>query len=281
MARAFGVGVILVAAALSLSACGKPKPGPVVDAKGQDAIRVYIPHAEAGQKSIEEVWARPKGPGPWPALVLVHGHSQFRQHGASAHLDAGFFSYWVKRGFVVAALSQPGYGGSDGPPDFAGPFTQDAILTVVEFLKKKTIVKHDRIGLYGFGRGAIAAGVAAAREPTIAMAVLVGGIYDFGAFYPGPDSDIRWNIDAEAGSSRAAFDARSLVGQADEIKAAVLLVHGARDGITAVDQARRLERELKIKGVRVRLRVVAGAGHDVPIDARFAEMEPFLKQYLN
>ena len=70
------------------------------------------------------------------------------------HLDR-----MVARGYVAAAVSQPGYGASDGPPDFCGPFTHKAVLAALAFLRTKSFVKADKIALFGYSRGAIVAGV--------------------------------------------------------------------------------------------------------------------------
>ena len=80
------------------------------------------------------------------------------------------------RGYVAAAVSQPGYGKSDGPPDYCGPFTQDAVQAAVEFLRRQTFIDPTRIALYGYSRGAIVASMVATK---VAAVVLGAGAYDF------------------------------------------------------------------------------------------------------
>lgn len=58
----------------------------------------------------------------------------------------------VARGFVAAALSQPGYGNSDGPPDFCGPFSQQAALDALHLLRSQPFAQSEvirNLALYG------------------------------------------------------------------------------------------------------------------------------------
>lgn len=43
--------------------------------------------------------------------------------GGESYVKVGRLGMMAARGYVAAAVSQPGYGNSDGPPDFCGPFT--------------------------------------------------------------------------------------------------------------------------------------------------------------
>ncbi len=58
---------------------------------------------------------------------------------------------WSQKGWLTVALSQPGYGKSDGPSDFCGPRTQNAARAVIdhvrkmEFIKKKSIVVYEEL----------------------------------------------------------------------------------------------------------------------------------------
>jgi dienelactone hydrolase len=58
-------------------------------------------------KRVEVVWATPDGEGPWPLLVLVHGHQEQVRSGAAAFVQAGTFDPLRQLGYVVAGVSQP------------------------------------------------------------------------------------------------------------------------------------------------------------------------------
>jgi len=96
--------------------------------------------------------------------------------GGEAFVKTGRLGVMATRGYVAAAVSQPGYGKSDGPPDYCGPFTQDAVQAAVEFLRRQTFIDPTRIALYGYSRGAIVASMVATK---VAAVVLGAGAYDF------------------------------------------------------------------------------------------------------
>ena len=73
----------------------------------------------------------------------------------------------VRVGVVAASVSQPGYGGSDGPPDWCGPATQRAIRIVLACLRRRADVDPGRLVLFGVSRGAIASSMVAAEEPEL------------------------------------------------------------------------------------------------------------------
>ncbi len=70
-------------------------------------------------------------------------------------MQVGRLGIMASRGYVAAAVSQPGYGNSTGPPDFCGPVTQSAALDAIGFLRRQAFVNPNKIGLYGYSRGAI------------------------------------------------------------------------------------------------------------------------------
>src|SRR6185436_19879508 len=103
------------------------------------------------------------------------------------------------------AVSQPGYGNSEGRPDFCGPFTQQAALTALAFLRGQPFVARERVALFGYSRGAIVAGMVAAQDRELAAVILGAGAYDFFSWYPAPLPGISANIRNEAGVSDEAF----------------------------------------------------------------------------
>jgi dipeptidyl aminopeptidase/acylaminoacyl peptidase len=127
---------------------------------------------------------------------------------------------------VAAALSQPGYGNCGGQPDFCGPFTQQAALVALDFLRQQTFVKPGKIALFGYSRGAIVAAMVATQDQSLAAAPLGAGCYDFFTWNP-TTPGIAWNIAEEAGTSSEAYLARSAIYHAEKIKAPGLLLHSA------------------------------------------------------
>ena len=266
------LGVILLLAALS---------APVF---GQERVALRAPGDAAAE--VELFISVPDGDGPWPAILYVHGHQIGSRPGARvfarlgdrprlATIDEGRLERMAERGYVAAAVSMPGYGGSSGPPDFCGPRTQAAVETALSYLWGQPFVDRDRIVLYGVSRGATTAAMVATRAPRLRALILVAGTYDLGEQYPTGRPRLDDNIETEAGTTEDAFAARSALRHADGITAATLILHGGRD--STAGQARRLAEKLRTNGVFVRERVFEGFGHQLPIPLQYEEIDTFLE----
>ena len=248
---------------------------------GDAAERVLLPHPDDATKKVEVFWGKPPGPGPFPAILFIHGHQFPNRPGAKIYLNFGRLGRMVAGGYVVAAVSQPGYGASDGPPDFCGPYTQKAVLAAIAFLRAKRFVKKDKVALYGYSRGAIVAGMVAARDARLAAVILGAGMYDLERDYPTGLRGLDDNLRRETkGASKAALRARSAFQHADRIKAAVLLLHGADDDRFRPDTARRLAERLRAHGVPVTLKIFPRVGHSIPIRMRYRHVYAFLGRHV-
>ncbi|MEE8304639.1 MAG: alpha/beta fold hydrolase, partial [Candidatus Tectomicrobia bacterium] len=259
---------------------GAVTPGTFRDAGGQVIHREFLPHSKEETKKIELFWTKPEGSGAWPVVLFVHGHQIGQRHGGEVYVHGGRLRRMVYRGYVAAAVSQPGYGNSDGPPDFCGPFTQDAVLRAIQFLRDKPFVHPNKVALYGVSRGAIVSAMVAAQDPRLAAVILVAGMYDLDKGYPTGLHGLDTNIAREAGISRQAFNVRSAVYHAEKIRAPVLLLHGASDDRFAPTQVEAFARQLMAHGVPVRIKIVSGAGHGIPIATQYKEIYPFLLEHL-
>ena len=271
---------LFIAVLLVLLGCTAIEEGQLIDRGGWLANREMLRHSKDDNKKIEIFWTKPAGDGPYPAVLLIHGHQEQVRNGGEAFVKTGRLGILAKQGYVAASLSQPGYGNSDGPPDYCGPFTQDAALVALDFLRKQPFVNPNKLALYGYSRGAIVAGMVAARDPKIAAVVLGAGAYDFVSWYPTPLRVIDANIRQEAGTSADAFRARSAIYHVDKIKSPVLLLHGTQDERIPVRQAEIFFDKLKASGVRVEMKIFPKARHSIPIDEQYREIYPFLAEFL-
>ncbi len=245
----------------------------------------FFPHPDDPGRRIEFFWTAPEGDGPWPVLLFVHGHQFPERPGARIYLDRGILKSRAAEGFVAAAVSQPGYGSSDGPPDFCGPISQNAVRRALEQLRGNPRVDAGRIVVYGYSRGAITASMVALREPGLAGVVLGGGVYDMQDAYsrlgemPPGEGGIKENIRHEAGAAEQSFRIRSVLLNEDPIRVPTLILHGEDDPIAFVDQARRLARRLEEAGTPVTLVVFEGVGHGIPREQRAPHVRAFLEKY--
>ncbi|WP_428525509.1 alpha/beta hydrolase family protein [Roseibium sp.] len=232
--------------------------------------------------AVELFQAHPIGSGePAGAILFVHGNQEGQLTGARELVDRGTLStFAVTMNVTAAAVSQPGFGASDGPCDFCGPNTQDAIIAALNVLKNQPSIDSGRVVLYGHSRGAVAAGMVAARYDGLRAVVLSSGVYDLNAFHMDCADGLRIAIETEAGQSAQVFHERSALFHADKINTDMLLLHGRHDDRAPVEQAEAFSLALENSGGKVALKVLE-CGHRLPATALKTVVEPFLKEVLS
>lgn len=232
--------------------------GRVEIAGGQIVIERYdFRHYGA---AVEAVVTRPSAPGRHPGLLLIPGHTRTAIDMLPASVR------FARAGFATVAVSQPGYGGSTGPADFAGPRTFAVLRATAERFAREPWVDAAHLGVYGYSRGALAAAELAARTDLFRAAVLGGGIYDFRAAYDQVGlAGIRENMAAEAGLSRAAVRFRSPIRDMAGLDGPVLIVHGEADANAPPAQARALDARLTALGREHELLILPGRDHGLPV----------------
>lgn len=252
----------------------------LTDPRGWVIYRELLSHSKESKKKVEFFWTKPAGDGPYAAILFIHGHQEQIRNGGEAYVKVGRLGIMTTKGYVAAAISQPGYGNSDGPPDFCGPFTQDAVLVAIDFLRNRPFVNPNKVVLFGYSRGAIVASMVATKDQNLAAVILGAGAYDFFKWYPTGIPGINANIEWEAGTSSKAFKDRSAIYHVEKIKAPILLLHGARDERIPVSQTKAFAEKLKAQGISVKMVIFPRAGHGIPIDEQYREIYLFLEEVL-
>ena len=250
------------------------------------------------RRQVEMLWYAPDdGDGPWPAVLFVHGYQPPEEEsgfapGAKAMLDVPprypLFEMFRRKGFLVAAVSQSGYGNTDGPLDFCGPLSQQAIATAIDALRNRSDVHADQVFLHGRSRGAVASSVVATQNTGIAGVILESGVYDMKSEYHNmlrknvaPYKYIAVNIELEAGITDEAFTRRSILMTDRRIEVPVLVIHGADDPNTPVEQALRLDEHLRARRTDVQLAIFDGAAHHVSAEKTAPVIEAFIGRVLD
>ena len=248
--------------------------------------RVMLPHPDESSKKVELLWAEPKGEGPWPVILYVHPHQFPERPGANGLVGPGVLPWMTQRvgGLLAAAVSQPGYGRSDGPPDFCGPKTQRAVEEAIRYLREMEQT-DGRVLLYGYSRGAIVSSVVATRDSELAGLALGAGAYDVGDQYARLEGNTELeglvqNIERESGATEEAFRERSALGQGAKIKVPTLILHGEDDGTCPVDHAKDLAAEIEAAGGDVELVLFPETGHNIPFRPRNAALYAFVDRIL-
>lgn len=224
---------------------------------------------------VELFQAQPSAPKNG-AILFVHGNQGGLLLGGKEAVDDGSLVRFSSRlGVTAAAISQPGFGESDGPADFCGPATQQAIVAALEFLKQQPSVDPARIVLYGNSRGAVASAMVATKVQSLRALILTGGVYDLREAYENSSRGLQQAIQKEAGVSNESFLDRSALHHSHKIRAETLLLHGKYDDRASVDQAERFSEALAEGGVPVRFYALEG-GHRLPRE----QVTPILREFL-
>jgi dipeptidyl aminopeptidase/acylaminoacyl peptidase len=252
---------------------------------GIASAALQIPHPDDASRQVEYFVEKPGGKGPWPTVVLLHGHQEGARPGGKDFVDWGVLKQLSKHGYLAVAVSQPGYGHSAGPADFSGPFTQHAVAGVIAKLRADGLASPQRLLIEGISRGAVTAGLVAAQDPTISGLVLISGVYDLTAYVedstPSPAKlAVVESLKAEIGGTAAALKARSVLRFANSIKASSLILNGAQDDRTDPSQARSLAEQITRAGGTARVIIYPGHGHKIPVDVRNKDIDPFIESVL-
>jgi dienelactone hydrolase len=103
----------------------------------------------------------PKGGGPHPAVILIHGAG-----GTIPTRDFGYWSsYFAGHGVAVLAFDKRGGGASTGDANTATyEDLADDVLAGLTYLRSRSDIDRNRIGFYGTSNGGYIAPLAAARS---------------------------------------------------------------------------------------------------------------------
>ena len=182
--------------------------------------------------SIEALSFRPAGAGPFPGVLLIPGYQRTALHLISLG------SALARNGFAAIAVSQPSFGKSQGKADYVGPLTLKVLTEGFRKFKRESFVDPDRMGIYGFSRGGMAASLLAVKLDDVRAAVFGAGIYDFQKAHDEVKiAGIRANMESETGMTEAAVRERSSIFQMEKLKCPVLILHGEKDENVPVSQA--------------------------------------------
>jgi dipeptidyl aminopeptidase/acylaminoacyl peptidase len=261
----------VVIVALFLASCGN----------GQTAKAETLAHPDRRGAKIEYFAMKPNGTGPWPTLIFLHGHQDAMSRiGGRAFVDWGVLERYSKRGFLAVSISLPGYAGSSGPEDFAGPFSQHAVQAVVAKLKVQKIADPKRILIEGISLGAVTGALVAAHDRDLAGLVLISGLYDLPSYFSAPKTPaaigIKLNMMKQTGGSLEALRSRSALFVASDIKANVLILNGAKDDRTDPVQAQRFADAIVASGGHATAHIFSDFGHQIPVKARDPEIDAFV-----
>jgi dipeptidyl aminopeptidase/acylaminoacyl peptidase len=226
----------------------------------------------SGDVTVSGVLLRPRGPGPFPAVVLNHGYIEpsvyVTGQGLMREQD-----YLARAGFVVLHTDYRGHAGSDAATDAVREsrlgYTRDTI-NAVESVKRLRYVDPDKVAMLGRSMGGGVTLNALVSKPGLVRAAVVFAPVssDF------VDNFNRWTVaerpDAAAATYRRygtpeqdpefyrGLSARTYF---DRITEPVLIHHGTEDESCPIRWSRTTQRLLERAGVDSRLEVYRGEQH--------------------
>lgn len=247
-------------------------------AENHQTIHKLIPHIDQADKKVELYILKPIIEAKLPVVIYIHGFQHPERPGAKASINNGTLVSFANQGYLAVGVSQPGFGNSDGPADFSGPYTQRAIISAIKYLQSSEFldrIDHNKIVLGGVSRGAITASMVATQEPNLAGLILDAGLYDIKATsYPKTLS----NIEKEVGNNLTIeqIKQRSAFYHANNIKIPVIIFHGNQDYRHPMNQALKFYEALMKAGTKTTL-ILFPSEHRTPQESKELMINLFLK----
>ncbi len=209
----------------------------------------------------------PVGEGPFPVIVLNHGHYDLSEYttGRGTNSAADIFA---RHGYLTLAPDYRGHAGSDSGDNFFRTGYVVDVLNLIASVKSLPQAKPDSIGIWGHSMGGgVAIEVMVVNPPGLRGVVLYGAMsgdmtdnYYRIAFFrgqdtPGPDFPVLPEAAPEAYAQLSPINYLQYVG------VPVIIHHGDLDDQVPPDWSLRLQDALKVAGKESTLYTYPNAGH--------------------
>jgi dipeptidyl aminopeptidase/acylaminoacyl peptidase len=223
--------------------------------------------------NAEAYLTRPAGPGPFPLMILLHGHT-FESIAGAASVVPEAEAFASDLCYAGLAVSLPGYGATEVPPNLDPEITLNVVLDAVSFVKKLPWIDSKRFYLYGFSRGAFFASLLANRIEGIKGVVLQSGAYDLNRFY----QDTLWFRSMLNPNGEENPKLISILPEIPTWHAPTLILHGEKDFLVSVQQANLLRDSLEAANKPYRFVLYPNNGHRLPPEDVRKKATAFLEE---
>ena len=243
-----------------LVACNATKSMPV-EALGDVPAGVTSHFFFPTSGSIAEAYlTKPAGPGPFPLMILLHGHTLLSIGAESVVPEAEAFASDLC--YAGLAVSLPGYGATEVPAATDPKITLNVVSDALSLVKNLPWIDPTRLYLYGFSRGAFFASLLANRIEEIKAIVLQSGAYDLNRFY----QETLWFRSMLNPSGEKNPKLISILPEVPTWHAPTMVLHGEKDFLVSVQQANLLRASLEAAKKPYRFVLYPNNGHRLPAE---------------
>jgi len=222
--------------------------------------------------SAEAYLTRPAGPGPFPLMILLHGHT-FGSIGAES-IVAEAEAFASDLCYAGLAISLPGYGATEVPLGMDPKITLNVVLNAISSVKKLPWIDSKRFYLYGFSRGAFFASLLANRIEGLKGIILHSGAYNLNLFY----QDTLWFRSMLNPNGEKNPKLINILSEVPTWYAPTLLLHGGKDSLVSVQQANLLRDSLEAANKPYRFVLYPNNGHRLPLEDVRKKATAFLEE---
>jgi dipeptidyl aminopeptidase/acylaminoacyl peptidase len=239
--------------------------------EGELTTRIF--YRSAGG-NVEAYVTRPRGDGPLPLVILLHGHSLIGRGAEQVLSTAEALARELC--FAGLAISLPGYGSTEIPQGSIEETTRRVVKDGIAMAKQLSWVDGGHVMFYGVSRGAIVAAAMLNEVEGVSGAVLYSGAYDLDMLYR--ETSSVWVRKLINPNGDATPKLLNLLGEASRWRAPTLILHGGQDKLIPVNQALLLRDRLKTVGASYRLVLYPEQGHFLPRASVREQTVNFLKE---
>jgi dipeptidyl aminopeptidase/acylaminoacyl peptidase len=222
--------------------------------------------------NAEAYLTRPAGPGPFPLMILLHGHTLGSIGAGSMVPEAEAFASDLC--YAGLAVSLPGYGATEVRPGIDPKITLNVVLDAVSLIKNLPWIDPKRFYLYGFSRGAFFTSLLANRIEGIEGIILHSGAYDLNRLY----QETPWFRSLLNPSGEQNPKLISILPEVSTWHAPTLVLHGEKDFLIPVKQATLLRDSLEVAKKPYRFVLYPNNGHRLPVEDVRKKATAFLEE---
>ena len=200
---------------------------------------VVVSYLSVPNECIEEQTA-------YPCIIFNRGGN--RDFSANIPEDIAYMA--ESSGKIVFATQYRGVDGGTGTEEFGGADLHD-VLKLIDLCEAFTFVDMEQLYMMGVSRGGMMTYMACREDSRIKKAVVISGLADaFLTYEERPDMRQVFTelVKETTKSNPMAYEKRSAVLWADEIKCPVLMIHSKLDKRTSFEQAEKMVTALEEAG---------------------------------